>query len=406
MNKSRATYLFRKYFNHSATEEEKDALLEWINNEKNSDEILSLLHNTWNEFNEGGKILTESKSQEILGRILSEGKSKRRSVKFPKSKNQKKWLTAAAVALIVLTTGGYMLHSFEEKPINPKPAVAKAAKDILPGGNKAVLTLANGNKIILDNAQNGALAQIGNTKVLKLSSGQLAYKRQNSKSSSETIVSYNSLIVPRGGQYQITLPDNSKVWLNSGSILKFPTAFTSNNRKVVLVGEAYFEIAENKNKPFYVTIPFTQQKKDSISIKVLGTHFNVNAYTDEPSIKTTLLEGAVKIEKGSDSRILKPGQQAKIIRTEDENIEIVKPDIDEVIAWKNGLFQFDDEDISSIMRKISRWYNIKVIYKDAKPKGHYTGIISRNTNLSQVLKVLELGGVMFKIQDDHILVIH
>lgn len=406
MDITRTTYLFERYFNKTATNNERDELMAWISQNENADQTKVLMDQAWKEFNGKNIVFTEDQGKEMLRHILQKNLKGPGAPKRNPKRIYHHWIKIAAAITIfaILSTGGYLWFSSRHQHANLTYNNTTQKPDVPPGGNKAILTLANGSTVALNTAQNGALAEEGDTKVIKLKSGQLVYKSKNSKTTTPKSISFNSLSVPRGGQYQITLPDGSKVWLNAASSLKFPTTFSGKQRKVELTGEGYFEIAQNKESPFYVEVLTTEKAEDNMTVEVLGTHFNINAYKDESSMRTTLVEGAVRIVKGSDSKILRPGQQANI-NDRTNKIIITSADLDEVTAWKNGLFHFDDEDMASIMRKIARWYDIKVTYQGDIPTGHYTGIISRNTNLSEVLKVLELSGVRFKIDGRNILVI-
>jgi ferric-dicitrate binding protein FerR (iron transport regulator) len=235
--------------------------------------------------------------------------------------------------------------------------------------------------------------------VIKLKNGQLSYQTAASdKLQAASPVTYNTLSTPRGGQYQLTLPDGSKVWLNAASSIHYPTAFTGKERSVEITGEAYFEVAKDPYKPFRV-VSLAAAGNSPLEIKVLGTHFNVNAYEDEASISTSLLEGKLSI---NGSRPLAAGEQAVIVRGPSgaaKAIRIVNvPDIEGSIAWKEGLFNFNQENISSIMRQLSRWYDVEVAFEGPLPKDQFTAIISRNNNISQVLKMLEATNrIHFKI---------
>ena len=306
-----------------------------------------------------------------------------------------KKVAAAAVIIMMLGTGAYFLFGNKGK----QDEIAKTENnnssnnDVAPGGNKATLQLADGSTIILDSAQNGTLSQQGNARVLKLDNGQLAY---NASGTAKEVL-YNTISTPRGGQYQLTLADGSKVWLNAASSIRFPASFTGSKRKVELTGEAYFEVAKNPAMPFTVSV-------NGMNVEVLGTHFNINSYADEDIIKTTLLEGAVKVTKGSVIAMLSPGQQAQL--TSNGQIGVNKNiDVDEVMAWKNGKFQFGDKvDIGTIMRQIARWYDVDVEYKGVFTK-HFGGSISREVNISQVLKVLETtGDVKYKVEGRKVIV--
>ncbi|HWK05563.1 MAG TPA: FecR family protein [Puia sp.] len=308
------------------------------------------------------------------------------------------WSYAAAVIFLVLIGGGgyWWMHRSSEAPVAGGQDLPKHLKnDVSPGGNKAVLTLADGSRIVLDSAHNGVLSQQGNSKVQKLDSGQLAYNTLHEKPAG---IVYNMLATPRGGQYQLVLPDGSKVWLNATSSLRFPTSFTGKDREVELTGEAYFEIKGNKAMPFKVKV------SRDMEVEVLGTHFNIMAYEDESAIKTTLLEGAVRVTKGGTSKMVKPGQQVQLNGKGELDV-VGDVDVEEVVAWKNGYFQFHIADIETVMRQLTRWYDVDVSYEGKKPEGHFLGEISRNNNLSDVLKMLELNGVHFRVEGKKLIVL-
>jgi ferric-dicitrate binding protein FerR (iron transport regulator) len=314
------------------------------------------------------------------------------------------WLYAAAVIFLVLVTGGGYLwmhrSSSSGATIAGEKDVAKGFKsDRSPGGNKAVLTLADGSTIVLDSAHNGLLSQQGNSKVQKLDSGQLAYEIAASlKQPAASEATYNTITTPRGGQYQVVLSDGSKVWINAASSLRFPTSFSGKGREVELKGEAYFEIKENKAMPFKVKVSQGEE------VEVLGTHFNIMAYEDEPVVKTTLLEGRIKVTAGVTSKMVKPGQQVQI-NAKGELVLVGDVDVEEAVAWKNGYFQFHIADIETVMRQLTRWYDIDVYYESRKPEGHFLGEISRNNNLSDVLKMLEVNGVHFRMEGKKLIVL-
>lgn len=259
--------------------------------------------------------------------------------------------------------------------------------DIAPGTDKATLTLADGSVILLDEAKSGNLAEQGNTAIVKVDSGQLAYKVKGAIKE----ISYNTLTTPRGGQFHLSLPDGSEVWLNAASSIRFPTAFEGKQRKVSITGEAYFEIKPNKSMPFVVEV------NEHTSVEVLGTHFNINSYTDESSIKTTLVEGLVKIKSFEKQELITPGQQVQL--GENNNIHIIKnADIEEALAWKNGVFQFHAAGLPSVLRQLSRWYDVDIQYENDIPKREFEGEIQRDLSLLQVLKILEKNKVNFEIK--------
>jgi ferric-dicitrate binding protein FerR (iron transport regulator) len=295
------------------------------------------------------------------------------------------WRRFAVAAAILLLIGAGIWFGLNRTPkteLATREQTSKPVNDAAPGGNKAILTLGDNSTIVLDSAGNGKLAQQGSSVVSKTKDGELKYEMGNPGSK----ITYNKLSTPRGGQYQLVLPDGSKVWLNSASSITFPTAFTGNERKVVITGEAYFEVAHLQLSTGH-KMPF-KVEKGNVTIEVLGTHFNVNAYDDEDAIRTTLLEGKVKVVNGQkQAAILQPGEQALL--APDSALSINRsPDLDEVMAWKNGLFHFENADIKTVMRQLSRWYDIEVEYKGAVKNEPLIMEIPRNTNLSDVLKVI------------------
>lgn len=309
-----------------------------------------------------------------------------------KSQRRFTWWAAAAAVLLIAGYIGLQTHNVQGPMADtPTPVI----HDLPPGSNKAVLTTSDGSTIILDDASIGVLSKEGNTEVVKLADGQLAYK--TGKDATDAI-SYNTMSTPRGGQYQLILPDGTAVWLNAASSITYPTAFAGDKRVVSITGEAYFEVASQMNKSGKSKLPFIVEIKDlNTSIEVLGTHFNVNAYTDELSIKTTLLEGAVKVSSAGISEKLGPGQQTQTFR--DGRMKFLgKVNTKEAVAWKNGGFYFDGADIQTIMRQIERWYNVTVKFNGDIPQGHYKGQPSRNLSLSKMLQVLKYSGLKYEIE--------
>jgi ferric-dicitrate binding protein FerR (iron transport regulator) len=235
--------------------------------------------------------------------------------------------------------------------------------------------------------------------VNKINKGEIAYKTLNKKPT----VEFNTLTTPVGGQFSVVLPDGSKIWLNAASSVYFPTAFTSNERRVTITGEAYFEVTHNINSPFIVTIQSFAGNQPSTQVQVLGTHFNINSYTDELDQQVTLLEGSVKVFDAASEIQLAPGEQADV--GGDQKIILRKGvDTDGIVAWKNGEFSFQEEDIQSIMRKISRWYDVEVVYEGQIGNKKFTGDISRNSSLDEVLKIMEVAGIQFRIEGKKLIV--
>ncbi len=307
---------------------------------------------------------------------------------------QMQWLrpVAAAVIVAVICCGVYLYFHWQAKKI---PVLAGSTgefkNDVAPGTDKAILQLANGSTIVLDSAHTGDLAEQGNVKLVKIDSGEIAY----TPGGQQPVVSYNTLSTPRGGQYRVILQDGTKVWLNAASSLRFPTAFTGKQRNVELTGEAYFEVEKNPGAPFRVS-------SGNAQVEVLGTHFNIMSYPDENFVSTTLLEGSVKMSKGANSEIIKPGEQARLNNNSSSINVIQDVDVDVIVAWKNGMTVFKNADLQTIMRTISRWYDVKVVYEGNIPAKSLGGGIPRHTNLSEVLKVLEAYQVHFKLEGKQI----
>lgn len=314
------------------------------------------------------------------------------------------WLAAAVLGAILLA-GSSIFLLLRNKGHQPAELAVKEAagkQDIAPGGDNAVLTLSDGSVITLDSAGAGAISVQGNTTVLKQSGGKLAYHATGA-ASTQTI-QYNTLTTPRGGKYEVMLPDGTSVLLNAASSLRFPTAFPGRNREVVLSGEAYFEVAKNASQPFRVKLQSQNGTDPERVVEVLGTSFNIMAYQDESVIKTTLVTGSVRVTSEGTAALLSPGQQAVMDKASPEHIQVKKTGIEEAIAWKNNEFYFSNTDIYSIMRQISRWYNVDVRYEDSL-QVFLNGNIQKSVNASQVFKMLELTGeVRFKTAGREVIV--
>jgi transmembrane sensor len=293
-----------------------------------------------------------------------------------------KFAAIAASALLFISAGLYLVSkkNIPQASYSVNKSNIKPATDIQPGSNKAVLTLSTGKSIVLDNAQNGVLSKQGNTAISK--SGNALVVKNSPTDNPATQTALNTITIPRGGKYDIVLPDGTRVWLNSSSSLTFPTAFTGPERKVSLIGEAYFEVAKNKAMPFKINVNNKQV------VEVLGTHFNISAYTDDEDITTTLLEGSVKVNYKNTTSLLKPGQMA--VNNATQGITIKDANVDEIMAWKNGLFQFNSENITSVMKKVSRWYDVDVTYKGDMTNVNFDGNYSRSKTLTNLLKNIEL----------------
>lgn len=294
--------------------------------------------------------------------------------------------TAAAALIGILSIGAYLLWSSPK--INKHEKVFTSNSKVNTGNNKAVLTLGDGSQLILDNATNGILTNQGQSVISKESDGKLVYNTTGL--SKNYAIEQNLITIPRGGEYQLVLPDGTKVWLNSESSLSFPVAFNGGSRKVTLSGEAYFEVAKNKNSPFSISVKGTE-------IKVLGTHFNVEAYNN---VSTTLVEGSVQLKNKTESVILKPGESG--LTQNDGQFKVEQADLESVTGWKNGYFVFHNKELKNIMEQVERWYDVDIEYEgDVQDKKFY-GKVSRSDDLSELLKNMELTGIVhFKIQTDN-----
>lgn len=374
------------YLAGTLSDTELKEFLQFVNKEEH---VLKSVIDEWLQ-KESFKGLADAERGEIVYRRIIENKdsiifSAKEPAKFFSMSNYGwKHLTVAAGVFGLLMFGAWLILGQNQNQNSHVAAVRVPVRDVSPGGSKAILTLADGKQIILDSAK-GKIVQQGNLKVTNLG-GKLDYDGRSNT------VEYHTLSTPMGGQYKLVLPDGSDVWLNAASSITFPTAFIGEERKVTITGEVYFEVAHNARQPFHV-------KVNAVDVEVLGTHFNINGYGDESFVKTTLLEGSVKINDQGKTVLLKPGEQARASELTDESISITTPDIDEVMAWKNGRFHYDNADLKTIMRQVMRWYDVEVEYKGNVPVRYFTADISRNNNLSAILKILELSNIHFRLEE-------
>lgn len=373
MNRDQTKELLEKYNNGLADANERAWVENWYLDEsrkfqfsENDDNFLHLKEEIW---------------QGTLKRSRLGARSK--------SKVMRLWprMAAAAVILVVFAAG---LYIYNDRSTTNNQLTA----DIEPGGNKAILTLANGQKIVLNDAAKGEISKQSGISVSKSKDGQLIYTMvQRTEQPSENI--RNTITTPNGGQYTIMLSDGTKVILNSASSLNFPTSLKGPERLVELNGEAYFEVAKHKDSRFKVVS--AQQ-----TVEVLGTHFNINAYANEDEIKTTLLEGSVKVLTPKVSTVIEPGEQAAWNRSAENKLYKRRVNTGKETAWINGIFSFEGDDLKTVMRQVSRWYDVKVIYVGALGDEKYFGEISRNSKLSEVFKILELNNVNFEVSGKNV----
>ena len=374
MNQQDADRLLEKYLNKTASLGEQRLLESWYADEA------------------GRQKLDDSIEFQHLAAELWEGTRSRAGLPVVKKFNLTRyyWWSAAVLLLLGMSIAYVKLHE------EPSILNIAHAKDIAPGTNKAILTLASGKQITLSNQMTGQLAIEDNTSINKTDSGKIVYRTEDDRKDAQQ--AYNTITTPAGGQFQLSLADGTNVTLDASSSISFPVAFTASQRSVKMTGQVCFEVAHDRHKPFLVS---TARQ----NIEVLGTHFNVNAYTDEKAIKTTLLAGSIRLKTAGHQVVLKPGEQA-LVQTTADRIEVGPADIEESIAWQKGYFRFRQEDIQTVMRKISRWYNIDVGYEGDLPTEKFSGTISRYKDISQVLGMLEYSkSVHFKLSGRRVTVL-
>jgi len=380
MTEQRIRYLFERYFMDSCTESERLEFLQMIHEGGEDDAIMEVLQDCWNVY-APERPMPEASGKRVLDNIMRP----RRSKILPRTVRMRRMAGVAAL-LLLLVVSGYLLRGYfpGTKKTGGMPVAKAVVHDVAPGGNRAILTLADGKTIVLDSVANGKLAQQGGVKVIKMQDGRLGYEGAGAK---EEEVRYNTISTPFGGKYQVVLTDGTKVWLNAASTLVFPTVFKGGTREVSLKGEGYFEVARNASMPFVV-------KVGDMRVDVLGTSFNIMAYEDEAAVRTTLLEGAVRVGAGGVSRALEIGEQGVLDKRGAMEV-IHDADVEQAVAWKNGLLQFHSADMAVIMRQMARWYNVQVVYASEDIRNEsFSGSIPSSENISQVLKMLELTGTV------------
>lgn len=395
-NNDRLQLLIEKYLNGLLTAEEFSELWSMLGRDPDEQVLHKSLQNLWKTSKSVSPHMSDEewdlKMRQARQKFDTTLKEESSMVSRRSDFMRYRWVAAAAIFLLIISG---ILYRMLEPGREMKPAEAPLAvqEDRLPGGDRAVLTLSDGSRIILDSAGNGMIAQQGNAQVIKQVDGQLVYSINGQPVPADA---YNTLSTPRGGQYRINLPDGSKVWLNAASSLKYPVSFSGRERRVQITGEVYFEIARDLARPFMVEV-------GNMEVEVLGTHFNINAYTDESVVRTTLLEGKLNVISGGQQKTLKPGQQARV--TTDGNLNISNEvSLEETIAWKDGNFHFENSDIKVVMRQLARWYDLDVSYRGTVSR-HFIGGISRDVKLSQVLSMLkQTGDIEFLVEGNKIIV--
>jgi transmembrane sensor len=377
--------LLKKYLDGQCSPEEIATLYSWLLSSDAHKPLLAVMQQDFERIMEAQSPVPEELSNRIENRLMAA--ISREKVVHMRVAYRWKWAAAATVA-ILLTTGVTLFYGLR-KPAAPVLAM-KAAADVKPGTNKAVLTLADGSVVTLDSTGNQVILQ-GGTKV-EQKNGQLQY----AASGGNAAIGYNMLKVPRGGQFTIVLPDGTQVWLNSASSLRYPTAFTGNSRTVEMQGQGYFEVKKNARQPFIV-------KVNSVEVQVLGTGFDIMAYEDEEELRTTLVSGAVKVKQGGVEKYLKPGEQAAIDNSTGV-MSVRNADVQGVVAWKTGFFEFDNANINIILRQLARWYDIEVDTRTVD-KRLFGGRINKDLPLSEMLSLLESSGAKFNLEGRKLTVI-
>ncbi|MBO9202991.1 MULTISPECIES: FecR family protein [Niastella] len=403
-------YLLERYSSGQATSSEVDRLLTLLRTNHYDETVVSFIEEQLGTFEPDNaediafwKKRLKGGAQQITGVTVNEtGAAVVEIPEYARPVHRvhflRKWGWAAASIILALSLGVYLLTTKTTKTLPPSNVVQAA--DIAPGKNGAVLILADGSRVVLDSLGNGVVATQNGAQVV-LKGGALAYKASDASTGE---VAYNTMSTPKGRQFQVTLPDGTKVWLNAASSLRYPTVFTGTERKVTVTGEAYFEVAHHARLPFVVNV------NDNEEVTVLGTHFNINAYENEKAIHTTLLEGSVKVRsayaKASADKpvVLKPGEQAIGAVNSPFTIDH-SPDLDKVMSWKNGQFNFEGASLGEIMRQLERWYDIEVIYEKGIPGVEFEGKMTRDVPLGDLLAMLERSDIHFRVEGRKLIVL-
>lgn len=391
-------YLLQRYADKTCTNDEKAQLMQLLQQAEHDEAVQQLIDQMMLE-RAPLHALPDDTAESILQTILQAGKQPVVAIDTHQPRLRMWRVAAAAIILLFLAVAGWLWlnpTSSNDTVKTEKPTTT--SNEILPGGNKALLTLADGRTIVLDSTANGMIAKQGGATVFKRDDGQLDY---NAETQQTAELLYNQLRTPRGGQYQLRLPDGTNVWLNSMSSIRYPTTFTGNERRIELSGEAYFEVAKNTAMPFKVSVD------GKAEIEVLGTHFNINSYSDEPYVNTTLLEGSVRVRglATRSSKLIVPGEQVQL--QQNGQLQVQKNvNIEQVMAWKNGVFYFDNTDLPTLLRQLSRWYAIDIVYEGTVPKRQFAGKMQRDLNLSQVLRILQTNKVRYRVEQQKLIIMN
>lgn len=403
----RLDYLLKQYMAKTYSIAEKEELLLYINEAQYDEQIRTWLNASWNTL-VGGADQGQDKAKDIFDSIIKADVQEKQTAAVRRIP-MLRWWAAAAVILAISLAGAWLFNRSTESV--PQVA-AHVEKDIEPGKDGAILTLADGSTVVLDSLGNGVVATQGKVQVM-FKDGKLAYASEGMMAAvAQEPMFYNTMSTPRGRQFQLLLSDGTKVWLNAASSIRFPAFFKGDKREVEVTGEVYFEVAHNPLKPFRVHYnnALPGEAAHNGVVEVLGTHFNINAYPDEPEIQTTLLEGSVKVSQGAATAMLKPGQQAAV-KVEPgnkgqakEDLEVRQANLDQVVAWKDGVFNFHHAGLKSALRQIARWYDVEVVYEKGVPDIEFAGKVQRNLSLMQIMKGLGDEEVHFRVEGRKLIV--
>lgn len=374
MSEKDATDLLIRYCNDQASEEEKALVESWY---------ADYTQNTYNQAINDQEL--ENNREEILRRILLE-------LPGQKKINYRRLISIAASVVLILCAGVFFIKQRKSHQDQPAIAAKKGNSNLLPGGNKATLILSNGNSINLNDTKNGALANEKGIVIHKNAEGRIIYDQAGHTIQESNV--FNTVITPKGGQYQLVLSDGTRVWLNAASTLKYPVTFAGAKREIELSGEAYFEVAHDQHRPFRVI-------SNGQTVEVLGTHFNVNAYPDEKMTRTTLIEGSVKVSAAEMSSQIRPGEQ---VQFKNGHLAVTQADIEEAIAWKRGFFYFKDDDIQTVMRQLSRWYDVTVKYEGQISTREFSGQMNKNITAAQLMHILSFEQIHYRIENRTIII--
>jgi transmembrane sensor len=387
--------LIKKHIHNKLSEDEWSRLKTWRNESLENEKVFNELINEESLLQALKEIyqFEEDRVRDQGGNVVD--------MHTEKTNWLKNTIAAALIVGLICMVWMFAVSDRKDKKVIVDTRPEQAIQDFAPGGNKAILTLDNGKTIILDNQQNGIIAEQGQAIINKKQDGELVYSNERNLNKDNDVVKYNIVTTPRGGQYQLALPDGSKVWLNAASSLKFPVRFSGAKRVVQLSGEGYFEVAHST--VFGNRVPFEVQVDNGMKVEVMGTHFNVMAYEEEKESKTTLIEGKVKVIMGG-AVYLQPGQQA-LLSDAAGNLRVKRDaNVEEAIAWKNGRFKFERTELSAVMRNLARWYNVEFEIDKKVPKKFFTGELSRQLKASEALSIVEFAGIHTKIEGKKIIV--